>query len=179
MNTTALPEVPRRRRRIDSQVSKENISYQELLGIHLRQCRIKNLATVTIDGYRTASRYFLDFAGSGLMCGDIIRHFDRALNDDNNMTAKALYSTNADHEKFANKAQAVVEEYIQKNVNAYCGDGIQYKAAKQRISDLSWCQGIAETRTDALIKIGDIQTSKKSYEDAEIALKKAINRLSI
>ena len=124
MNTTALPEVPRRRRRIDSQVSKENISYQELLGFHLRQCRIKNLATVTIDGYRTASRYFLDFAGSDLMCGDIIRHFDRALNDDNNMTAKALYSTNADHEKFANKAQAVVEEYIQKNVNAYCGGGI-------------------------------------------------------
>ena len=71
MNTAALPEVPRRRRRIDSQVSKGNISYQELLGIHLRQCRIKNLATVTIDGYRTASRYFLDFAGSDLMCGDI------------------------------------------------------------------------------------------------------------
>ena len=71
MNTAALPEVPRRRRRIDSQVSKGNISYQELLGIHLRQCRIKNLATVTIDGYRTASRYFLDFAGNDLMCGDI------------------------------------------------------------------------------------------------------------
>ena len=71
MNTAALPEVPRRRRRIDSQVSQGNISYQELLGIHLRQCRIKNLATVTIDGYRTASRYFLDFAGSDLMCGDI------------------------------------------------------------------------------------------------------------
>ena len=71
MNTITLPEVPRRRRRIDSQVSKGNISYQELLGIHLRQCRIKNLATVTIDGYRTASRYFLDFAGSDLMCGDI------------------------------------------------------------------------------------------------------------
>ena len=53
-----------------------------------------------------------------------IRHFDRALNDDDNMTAKALYSTNADNEKFANKAQAVVEEYIQKNVNAYCGGGI-------------------------------------------------------
>ena len=44
MNPAALPEVPRRRRRIDSQVSKGNISYQELLGIHLRQCRIKNLA---------------------------------------------------------------------------------------------------------------------------------------
>ena len=101
-----------------------------------------------------------------------IRHFDRALNDDDNMTAKALYSTNADNEKFANKAQAVVEEYIQKNVNAYCEGGIEYKAAKQRISDLSWCQGIAETRTDALIKIGDVLTSKKSYEDAEIALKK-------
>ena len=71
MNPTILPDVPRRRRRIDSQVSKGNISYQELLGIHLRQCRIKNLATVTIDGYRTASRYFLDFAGSDLMCGDI------------------------------------------------------------------------------------------------------------
>ena len=101
-----------------------------------------------------------------------IRHFDRALNDDDNMTAKALYSTNADNEKFANKAQAVVEEYIQKNVNAYCEGGIEYKAAKQRISDLSWCQGIAETRTDALIKIGDVQTSKKSYEEAENALKK-------
>lgn len=71
MNTAALPEVPRRRRRIDSQVSKGNISYQELLGIHLRQCRIRNLATITIDGYRNASRYFLDFAGNGLMCGDI------------------------------------------------------------------------------------------------------------
>ena len=101
-----------------------------------------------------------------------IRHFDRALNDNDNMTAKALYSTNADNEKFANKAQAVVEEYIQKNVNAYCEGGIEYKAAKQRISDLSWCQGIAETRTDALIKIGDVQTSKKSYEEAENALKK-------
>ena len=71
MNTAALPEVPRRRRRIDSQVSKGNISYQELLGIHLRQCRIRNLATITIDGYRNASRYFLDFAGNDLMCGDI------------------------------------------------------------------------------------------------------------
>ena len=101
-----------------------------------------------------------------------IRRFSAALNSDDNMTAKALYSTNADNEKFANKAQAVVEEYIQENVNAYCGDGIQYKAAKQRISDLSWCQGIAETRTDALIKIGDVQTSRKSYEDAENALKK-------
>lgn len=71
MNTAALPEVSRRRRRIDSQVSKGNISYQELLGIHLRQCRIRNLATITIDGYRNASRYFLDFAGNDLMCGDI------------------------------------------------------------------------------------------------------------
>ena len=92
-----------------------------------------------------------------------IRRFSAALNSDDNMTAKALYSTNADNEKFANKAQAVVEEYIQKNVNAYSEGGIEYKAAKQRISDLSWCQGIAETRTDALIKIGDVQTSKKSW----------------
>ena len=53
-----------------------------------------------------------------------IRRFSAALNSDDNMTAKALYSTNADNEKFANKAQAVVEEYIQKNVNAYCGGGI-------------------------------------------------------
>ena len=58
MNTITLPEVPRRRRRIDSQVSKGNISYQELLGIHLRQCRIRNLATVTIDGYLELSQSF-------------------------------------------------------------------------------------------------------------------------
>ena len=62
MNTITLPEVPRRRRRIDSQVSKGNISYQELLGIHLRQYRIKDLTTVTMDRYRTVSRNFLDFA---------------------------------------------------------------------------------------------------------------------
>lgn len=71
MNPTILPDVPRRRRRIDSQVSKGNIPYQKLLGIHLRQCCIKKLATVTIDGYRTASLYFLDFAGNDLTCGDI------------------------------------------------------------------------------------------------------------
>ena len=74
INPTILPDVPRRRRRIDSQVSKGNIPYQELLGIHLRQCRIKNLAAVTIDGYRTASRYFLDFAGNDLMCGNITQY---------------------------------------------------------------------------------------------------------
>lgn len=62
MYPTILPNVPRRRRRIDSQVSKGNISYPELLGIHLRQYRIKDLTTVTMDRYRTVSRNFLDFA---------------------------------------------------------------------------------------------------------------------
>lgn len=66
-----LPEVPRRRRKIASEFSKANISYKSLLDLHIKQCKLKNLATVTIDGYRTASRYFLDFAGYDLTCDDI------------------------------------------------------------------------------------------------------------
>lgn len=68
---TVLPEIPRRKRKIVSEFSKANISYKSLLELHVKQCRLKNLATVTIDGYRTASRYFLDFTGYDLMCDDI------------------------------------------------------------------------------------------------------------
>lgn len=71
MTGTVLPEIPHRKRKIESEFSKANISYKSLLELHVKQCKLKNLATVTIDGYRTASRYFLDFAGSDLMCDDV------------------------------------------------------------------------------------------------------------
>jgi len=67
MTGTVLPEIPRRKRKIVSEFSKTNISYKSLLELHLKQCRLKNLATVTIDGYRTASRYFLGFTGCMMM----------------------------------------------------------------------------------------------------------------
>lgn len=71
MTGTVLPEIPRRKRKIPMEYAKENISYKNLLNVHIQQCRVKNLTAVTTDGYRTASRYFLDFAGYDLMCSDI------------------------------------------------------------------------------------------------------------
>lgn len=68
---TTIAPVQRRRRKISLNNAKADISYNSLLDLHLRECRLKNLATVTLDGYRTASRYFLDFAGEDLMCSDI------------------------------------------------------------------------------------------------------------
>lgn len=68
---TVLREIPRRKRKIASEFSKTNISYKSLLELHIKNCRLKNLATVTLDGYRTASRYFLDFAGYDLTCDDV------------------------------------------------------------------------------------------------------------
>ena len=101
-----------------------------------------------------------------------IRRFTAALDSDDNSTAQALYSQNKHDDKFSRKAQADLEKYIQKNVNAYCEGEIEYKVANQRVSDLSWCQDTAEVRMDALAKIGDVQVSRNSYANAETALKK-------
>lgn len=101
-----------------------------------------------------------------------IRRFDAALNSDDATTAQSLYATNASNKKFTNKAQAAVEEYIQKSTDAYCNDEIEYKVAKQRISDLSWCPDADEVQKDALETINNVRTSRDKYTKAEWALSK-------
>lgn len=67
----SLCTMKRRKRKslLDSKV--QNISYNSLFDIYVRECRIKNLSITTIQGYINATRYFLDFSGDDLMCDDI------------------------------------------------------------------------------------------------------------
>ena len=69
---TVLPEVKRRNRKVpESEHGIANISYLNLFELYLRECKKKNLAEETIQGYRHSTRYFLDFAGHDLMCHDV------------------------------------------------------------------------------------------------------------
>lgn len=69
---TVLPEVKRRKRKVpESEHGIVNISYLSLFELYLRECKKKNLAEETIQGYRHSTRYFLDFAGHDLMCYDV------------------------------------------------------------------------------------------------------------
>lgn len=69
---TLLPELKRRKRKVPDTIhSVMNISYQSLFELYIRECEKRNLTEETITGYKYATRYFLDFAGYDLMCGDI------------------------------------------------------------------------------------------------------------
>lgn len=66
-----LPEIKRRKRKVNSDYALTNISYQSLYDLYIRECKLKGLSDTTINGYMYATRYFLDFAGYDLMCNDI------------------------------------------------------------------------------------------------------------
>lgn len=71
METTILPEIKRRKRKVQSTYAMSNISYQSLFELYSRECKIKGLSDTIISGYTYATRYFLDFAGYDVMCKDI------------------------------------------------------------------------------------------------------------
>ena len=74
MNSPILPEIKRRKRKVQSTYAMSNISYQSLYELYSRECKIKGLSEITISGYMYATRYFLDFAGYDLMCHDITNY---------------------------------------------------------------------------------------------------------
>ncbi|WP_312093816.1 phage integrase N-terminal SAM-like domain-containing protein, partial [Aminipila sp.] len=66
-----LPEIKRRKRKMMGEHALDNVSYQSLFDLYVRECKLKNLSETTISGYVYATRYFLDFAGYDLMCNDV------------------------------------------------------------------------------------------------------------
>lgn len=67
VETTILPEIKRRKRKVQSTYAMSNISYQSLFELYIRECKIKGLFEITISGYTYATRYILDFA-SMMLC---------------------------------------------------------------------------------------------------------------
>lgn len=51
----------------------ENIPLDELFKLFVHECRIKNLANVTIKGYEFACNYFIDWIGRNITCNDVTR----------------------------------------------------------------------------------------------------------
>lgn len=49
----------------------ENIPLDELFRLYVNECRIKNLADVTIKGYEFAYKYFKDWLGRDITCEDV------------------------------------------------------------------------------------------------------------
>jgi len=49
----------------------ENISLDELFRLYVHECRIKNLADVTIKGYKFAYKYFKDWLGKDITCDEV------------------------------------------------------------------------------------------------------------
>lgn len=45
----------------------ENITLDELFQLYINECRIKNLADVTISGYKYAYKYFKDWLGRDII----------------------------------------------------------------------------------------------------------------
>jgi integrase/recombinase XerD len=66
-----LITMKRRKRKSLPECKVQNVSYKSLLDIYIRECKIKNLSETTIQGYRNATRYFLDFAGDDLLFNDV------------------------------------------------------------------------------------------------------------
>lgn len=72
---TTLPEIKRRKRKVpETTHGMANISYRSLHELYIRECKRKNLASETIQGYHYAGIYFLDFAGHDLMCEDVTQN---------------------------------------------------------------------------------------------------------
>ncbi|WP_455717244.1 hypothetical protein [Anaerosporobacter sp.] len=66
-----MPEIKRRKRKVESAYALTNISYRSLYDLYIRECKLNGLSETTINGYMYATRYFLDFAGYDIMCSDI------------------------------------------------------------------------------------------------------------
>jgi len=62
----------RRKRKSLLESKVENISYKSLFEVMLKNVNIKNLSEATIQRYKYATRYFLDFTGEDLLCDDIL-----------------------------------------------------------------------------------------------------------
>lgn len=71
METSILPEIKRRKRKVQSTYAMSSISYHSLYELYIRECKIKGLSETTISGYMYVTRYFLDFAGYDVMYKDI------------------------------------------------------------------------------------------------------------
>lgn len=55
-----LPEIKRRKRKVNSEHALANISYQSLYDLYIKECKLKGLSETTISGYMYTTRYFLD-----------------------------------------------------------------------------------------------------------------------
>lgn len=66
-----LVTMKRRKRKSLLDSKTQNVSYLSLFELYLRECKIRNLSETTIQGYRNATRYFLDFTGVDLHCEDV------------------------------------------------------------------------------------------------------------
>lgn len=51
--------------------SVPDIKYADLFNLYVKDCKLRNIEEVTIQGYRNAHRYFLQFAGEDINCSDI------------------------------------------------------------------------------------------------------------
>lgn len=63
------PTVRRRKNLLECKVT--DIAYDDLFRLYVQECRLKNLADVTIKGYEFAHKYFTKWAGRELHCSDI------------------------------------------------------------------------------------------------------------
>ncbi|MBE6034949.1 MAG: recombinase [Clostridiales bacterium] len=63
MNTT--------KQKVGKELSKKDITYIELCQMYIRECKLNDIADVTINGYNYANKYFLRFTGKGIMCSEI------------------------------------------------------------------------------------------------------------
>ncbi|MBS6943412.1 MAG: site-specific integrase [Clostridiales bacterium] len=63
------PTVKRRKNLFESKVA--DIPYADLFNLYVQECKLKNLADVTIKGYEFAHAKFMAWAGEGLRCSDV------------------------------------------------------------------------------------------------------------
>ena len=49
----------------------EDIPFNELCELYYKQCKVKGLEEVTIQGYKFACDYFMKFAGKNLLCSEV------------------------------------------------------------------------------------------------------------
>ena len=66
------PTVKRRKNLFESKVA--DIPYADLFNLYVQECKLKNLADVTIKGYEFAHAKFMAWAGEGLRCSDARPH---------------------------------------------------------------------------------------------------------
>lgn len=68
-NKKSEPTVRRRKNLMDCKL--KDIRYEDLYQLYIKECRLKNLADVTIKGYEFAHGYFLKWVGKDLKCTDV------------------------------------------------------------------------------------------------------------